>query len=231
VLCVPLTDSVPAHAPEAVHEVALVEDQVNVEVPPLATLVGLALKDTVGAAADTVTVADCEADPPVPVHASVNLVVADSAEVLAEPLIGSDPLQPPDAVQAAALVADQVSAEAPPLATVLGLADSVMAGAAWVTETVADCVALPPVPVQVSPKVELAVRAPVDCEPLAALVPDQAPEAVQEVALVADQVNVELPPLATVLGLAAKVTVGAGDVTETVADCVALPPVPVQVSP
>jgi hypothetical protein len=111
VLCVPLTDSVPAHAPEAVHEVALVEDQVSVEAPPLATLVGLALKDTVGAAADTVTVADWDADPPVPVQARVNLVVADSAEVLVEPLIGSDPLQPPDAVQAEALVADQVSAE------------------------------------------------------------------------------------------------------------------------
>ena len=70
-----------------------------------------------------------------------------------------------------------------------------------------------------------------DCDPLAVLLPDQAPEAVQEVALVADQVNVELPPLATVLGLAAKVTVGAGEVTEIVADCVALPPLPVQVSP
>ena len=75
------------------------------------------------------------------------------------------------------------------------------------------------------------VSAPVDCEPLAALLPDQAPEAVQEVALVADQVNVDLPPLATVLGLAAKVTVGAGEVTDTVDDCVALPPLPVQVSP
>lgn len=66
---------------------------------------------------------------------------------------------------------------------------------------------------------------------MVARVPDQAPEAVQEVALVADQVNVELLPLATVLGLAVKVIVGTGDVTETVADCVALPPVPVQVSP
>jgi len=75
------------------------------------------------------------------------------------------------------------------------------------------------------------VRAAVDCEPLVALVPDQAPEAVHEVALVAAQVNVEVPPLAIVLGLAVKVTVGRGDVTETVADCVALPPVPVQVSP
>lgn len=70
-----------------------------------------------------------------------------------------------------------------------------------------------------------------DCEPLVALVPDQAPEAVQEVALVADQVSVELAPLETVLGAVLKVTVGEGAVTETVADCVALPPpVPVQVN-
>jgi hypothetical protein len=54
---------------------------------------------------------------------------------------------------------------------------------------------------------------------------------VQEVALVDDQLNVEALPLATVLGLAVKLTVGAGEVTETVADCVALPPLPVQVRP
>ena len=66
------------------------------------------------------------------------------------------------------------------------------------------------------------------CEPLTALVPDQAPEAAHDVALVEDQVNVEPLPLATVLGLAAKVTVGAGEVTDTVADCAALPPLPVQ---
>ncbi len=70
-----------------------------------------------------------------------------------------------------------------------------------------------------------------DCDPLAALVPDQAPEPVQAVAFLADQVSVELAPLATVLGLAVKVTVGAGEVTDTVADCDALPPVPVQVIP
>jgi hypothetical protein len=74
------------------------------------------------------------------------------------------------------------------------------------------------------------VRAPVACEPLTALVPDQAPDAVQELALVEDQVKVALLPLATVLGLAAKVTVGAGAVTDTVADCAALPPLPVQLS-
>ena len=74
------------------------------------------------------------------------------------------------------------------------------------------------------------MSAPVDCEPLVGSLPDQAPEAVQEVALVADQASVELLPLVTVLGLAVKLTVGAGEVTETVADCVALPPVPTQVS-
>jgi hypothetical protein len=70
----------------------------------------------------------------------------------------------------------------------------------------------------------------VDCVPVSALAPDQDPEAVQAVALVADQVRVELLPLATVLGLAARLMDGTGCVTETVADCTALPPVPVQVS-
>ena len=76
----------------------------------------------------------------------------------------------------------------------------------------------------------MALRAPVDCEPLEVLVPDQAPEAVQAVALLADQAKVELLPLAIVLGLADNATVGAGGVTDTVFDCVALPPAPVQVS-
>jgi hypothetical protein len=70
----------------------------------------------------------------------------------------------------------------------------------------------------------------VGCVPVSALVPDQDPEAVQEVALVADQVSVELLPLATVLGLATRLMVGTGCVTEAVADCAALPPVPVQAS-
>ena len=59
VLCVPLNGSLPLQAPEAVHEVALFEDQVKVETPPLVTLVGLALRETLGeAGAETVTVAD-----------------------------------------------------------------------------------------------------------------------------------------------------------------------------
>jgi hypothetical protein len=62
------------------------------------------------------------------------------------------------------------------------------------------------------------VSAPLDWEPLIALLPAQPPEAVQEVALVDDQLNVEALPLATVLGLAVTLTVGAGALTETIAD-------------
>lgn len=69
-----------------------------------------------------------------------------------------------------------------------------------------------------------------ECDPLVASLPLQPPEAVQDVAFLDDQDNVELLPLATVLGLALKLTVGAGEVTVTVADCAALPPAPVQVS-
>ena len=75
------------------------------------------------------------------------------------------------------------------------------------------------------------MSAPVVCDPLVDMLPDQPPDAVQVVALVDDQVSVELAPLVTVLGLAVNLTVGAGaaGVTETVADWVALPPAPVQV--
>ena len=45
---VPLVAFVPLHPPEAVHEVALVEDQVTVEILPDVMLVGLAEIVTVG---------------------------------------------------------------------------------------------------------------------------------------------------------------------------------------
>jgi len=70
------------------------------------------------------------------------------------------------------------------------------------------------------------------CVPEVALVPDQAPEAVQLVALVEDQVSVELDPLWIELGLAEIETVGAGvaAVTVTAAEALVLPPDPVQLS-
>jgi hypothetical protein len=86
------------------------------------------------------------------------------------------------------------------------------------TDTVADCDALPPGPVQVRPKVAPAVNGPVDCEPLTPFTPDQAPEAEHEVALADNHVRVALPPLETALGPTLRLTVGMGDFTETVAD-------------
>ena len=114
-----------------------------------------------------------------------------------EPLIALLPDQPPEAVQAVVLVDDQVSVVVAPLLTVLGAAERLTVGAGVLTETVADCVALPPAPVQVSPKVALAVRAPVDCEPLTALLPDHAPEALHDellgsVRAAADEINTAL---------------------------------------
>ena len=130
---------------------ALVDVQVRVDALPLATLAGLALNDTVGAGgAETVTVADCDAEPPVPVQVSVNFVVAVRAGVACEPAVASEPLQPPEAVQAVALVDDQVNDDVEPLWTVAGFAVRVTVGAGVVTETVADCAAVPPVPLQVS---------------------------------------------------------------------------------
>ncbi len=67
----PLVASVPVQPPEAVQEVALVELHVRVALLPETTLVGLTLKLTVGAGVVTVTLADAEPLPPVPVQVSV----------------------------------------------------------------------------------------------------------------------------------------------------------------
>lgn len=133
----------------------------------------------------------------------------------------------PDAAHELAFVEDQTSVEAAPLFTVLGSAVRLTVGAAALTETVADCAALPPAPAQVSTKVEFAFNTPVDCEPLSALLPLHAPDAVQEVALSDDQVSVEEAPLTMLLGLAERATVAVGVLlTVTVVDCDALPPAP-----
>jgi hypothetical protein len=140
----------------------------------------------------------------------------------------------PDAVHEDALLLDQVSVEAPPELTVLGLALSVTTAGDPATVTVAVWVADPPAPVQVSAYSLVFESAPVDHVPLVAIWPLHAPEAVQAVASVEDQVNVEAPPLATVVGAAARVTVGEGEregeLTTTFVDCELEPPAPAQVS-
>jgi hypothetical protein len=84
--------------------------------------------------------------------------------------------------------------------------------------------------VQVSVNFVVVLRATVVIEPLTGSVPPQPPDAVQLVAWVEDQVNVDVEPLFSVVGLALMVTTGAGSVTETVAVWVATPPAPVHVN-
>ena len=88
--------------------------------------------------------------PLAPLHVRVNVVVVLSAPVLALPLVGSLPDQPPEAVQLLALVADQLNVDAEPLLTVPGLALRLTVGFGGAeTLTVTDWLALPPGPLQV----------------------------------------------------------------------------------
>jgi hypothetical protein len=76
----------------------------------------------------------------------------------------------------------------------------------------------------------VAVTAPVLCVPLVPFVPLQPPVAVHEVALVELQVSVDAAPLATEVGFAVNVTVGAGTTVTVAVATLLVPPVPVQVS-
>ena len=137
--CDPLVASLPLQPPEAVQEVAFVDDQDRVELLPLAMVLGLALKLTVGAGEVTVTVADCAELPPAPVQVSVYVAFAVRAPVDWEPLVAWLPDQPPEAVHEVAFVVDQLRVELLPLAMELGLTArlTVGAGVGEVTETVA----------------------------------------------------------------------------------------------
>ena len=150
VLALPLVGSFPDQPADAVQLLALLDDQLSIADPPLLTVVGLALRPTVGGA-ETLTVTDWLALPPGPLQASVKVVVALNAPVLALPLVGSLPDQPPEAVQLLALVEDQLSIADPPLLIVVGLALRLTVGLTGAeTLTVTDWLALPPGPLQVS---------------------------------------------------------------------------------
>ena len=99
----------------------------------------------------TVSAAVALPDPPPPVHVSVKLnapaVVGDSDCV---PLVDCEPLHPPLAVHAVALVELQVTVAACPTVIVVGATAIVTVGAGVVTVSAAVNFALPPVPVQVS---------------------------------------------------------------------------------
>jgi hypothetical protein len=126
-----------------------------------------------------------------------------------------------------ALVELHVTVDAPPLATEIGFAASVTVGVPGTVTVALATLLVPPGPAQIKEYEFVAVSAPVLCVPLVALAPLQPPEAVHEVALVEFHVSVEAPPLATEVGFAVNVTVGAG-ATLTVAVAMLLePPAPV----
>jgi hypothetical protein len=147
--CEPLRALAPDHEPEAEHAVALLVDHVRVEAEPESTVLGPALSVTTGGNPETVTVADCVAEPPVPVQVSTYSVVLPSAAVDQVPLVATAPLHPPEAEHAVAFSEFQLKVDVPPLAMVVGDADSVTVGEGELTTTSADCEADPPGPVQV----------------------------------------------------------------------------------
>lgn len=170
----------------------------------------------------TVTVTERDTVPPGPVQSSEKLLLAAfKGPVVAVPASGFVPVQlllagDEVAVQLAALFEVHVNVEAVPLGTETGLAVSDRVGSDdGVTVTMTDFEVSPPAPEQVSEKVLVAESEPVEYEPDVALWPDHPPEAVHAVAPVELHVNVVVPPLGTVIGFAANVSVGAGGAAST----------------
>jgi len=195
----------------AVQEFAFCVIQLSVELPPVAIVVGFALSAISGKGSVTVTDALALAVPPGPVQASVKVVLATRAAETSLPLVALVPVQPPLAVHVVAFVDDHVRLVDDPVVTDGGVAVNVTVGntgAVTVTDALAD--PDPPVPEHVRVKLALAVSAAEFSVPLVALLPVQPPEAVQDVALVLDQVSAVVAPVVTLTGLADRVTVGAG---------------------
>jgi hypothetical protein len=113
----PLRAFVPDQLPDATHAVALLLLQESTDVPPDATVVGLALSCTDGAALETDTVAACVAVPPAPLQVNSNSVVLLIASVVSEPFVATEPVQPPEVVQLVAPLALHVRIALAPGAT------------------------------------------------------------------------------------------------------------------
>lgn len=236
VVAVPDVGRLPLQPPDAVQVDALVVDQLRFEVPPCATCAGFAEIVTAGAGtAPTATEAVCVTEPPAPVQLSVYVYVRTVLRVPVDslPLVALAPVQSPVAAHEVALLELQFSVEVAPCKIAVGfaLSASVGGGVAGVTLTVTVCVAVPPAPVQLSVNEVVDVSPLRTSVPVRPLAPLQPPLAVQLAAFVADQPNVDAPPLTTDAGVAVSETVGGGAaLTVTVTDCDADPPLPVQVS-
>ena len=169
---------------------------------------GVGVGRDVGVGAATLTVTERFALPPGPVQLRVKVLVEVRLPRVSLPVSALVPLQAPEAVHAVALALLQVRVLLPPTATLRALAERVKLGPppAAVTATLTERLATP----QVRVKVLVAVRLVRTSVPVRALVPSQAPEALQVVAPVLLQVRVLLLPGVTLVGLALKVTVAVG---------------------
>lgn len=210
VLREPLVDWVPLQPPDAVHVVAFDELQLSTAEPPVGTTVEFVVSTTVGSTtAGTTSTVTLVASllPPGPVQTIEYVALAATEEMICEPLAALAPLQPPDASQAVAFKEIQVSTTGDPEATSVGSAVSVADGTTFTVTLVGALV--PPGPEQLRTNVVAADNPLVTDEPLVPRAPFQPPEAAHAVAFVEVQVNVEVAALATVLGPALSVTVGA----------------------
>ena len=227
---VPLVAFVPPQPPEALHEVAFVELHASVEPAPLAIEVGLAVSVTVGVPG-TVTVAVATLlVPPAPVQINEYEFVAASVPVLCAPLVAFVPPQPPEAVQDVAFVEVHVNVEALPPVMEVGFAVSVTVGMGTTVTVAVATLLVPPGPAHDNEYEPGIVRGPVLCVPVVALMPPQFPEAVHEAALVEVHLSVEAPPIATEVGFADSVTVGAGATVTTAVATLLTPPAPVHIN-
>lgn len=122
VLREPLGFNEPAQPPEAVHAVAPMELQVNVDVPPGGTTPGFAVSVAVGAGMTRTAAVATLLLPSAPVQVSEKVESAVMAAVLWLPLVANAPVQPPVATHDVALVEVHVNVLDAPAATASGAA-------------------------------------------------------------------------------------------------------------
>jgi hypothetical protein len=122
---------VPLQPPDAVHESAFTELQVNVELPPTATAAGAAARVTVGTGITVTVAVTSELVPPGPVQVSAYVAFWFSTPVPCVPLAASAPFQSPAAAHAVACAELQVSVDPLPTGTAVGVAVNCAVGSAF----------------------------------------------------------------------------------------------------
>jgi hypothetical protein len=218
----------PDQSPEAVQVVASVLFQFSVVDSFGSTVVGLAdrlIDGVAGAATITLTVSFALPQDRIKLLFSVNPLI------VSEPDVALLPDQSPEAVQLVTLLLFQLNVVEPLADTLDGLADRLTMGALGATTvTLTESLALPPAPLQDNVNAVVLVNVVVASDPEVARAPDQPSDAVHEVALVEDQLSVEVCPVFILEGVTVSDTVGAcGFVTVTVTESLAEPSGPMQV--